>query len=175
MKRQKHGFIYQEEIIDRFSLSPESGYTSKWDAYCDDIPVSIKTTRLGGDIELADFFRQSSIDEDFYLVVGFHDSNNEIIEEHLLYIPKENWNKMIDKTFISIFKELLKNCSNDNSYDEEWKQQISSLKKDWTKKTSNLIRPRFKRDHKSQKRIQCAINNKDFYNYFIPNFEVEME
>ena len=30
-------------------------------------------------------------------------------------------------------------------------------------KTSNLVRPRFKRDHKSQKRIQCAINNKDFY------------
>lgn len=51
---------------------------------------------------------------------------------------------------------------------------IKAQKARWQKETNNLIRPRFKRDHKNQKRIQCAINNKDFYKYFIPNYGVEL-
>ena len=56
--------------------------------------------------------------------------------------------------------------------DALWKQQITLLRKEWSEKTPNLVRPRFKRDHKKQKRVQCAINNKDFYNYFIKRYQI---
>ena len=61
MERQKHGFDYQAEVIERFGLIKDENYTGKWDAYCEGIPVSIKNPKIGSDIELADFFRQSNI------------------------------------------------------------------------------------------------------------------
>ena len=70
-------------------------------------------------------------------------------------------------------KDLLNNITNDVSDDLKWKKEITVLRTEWKNKTTNLIRPRFKRDHKKQKRIQCAINNKDFYNYFIKKYEVK--
>lgn len=174
MERQKHGFNYQAEVIERFGLIKDENYTGKWDAYCEGIPVSIKNPKIGSDIELADFFRQSNINEDFYMIVGFHDHENKsnILEEYVLYIPKEKWAALFDSSFNARFKELLDNCSNEHSYDLIWTKKVKILKADWKKNTSNLIRPRFKRDHKTQKRIQCAINNKDFYNYFIPQYVV---
>ena len=69
---------------------------------------------------------------------------------------------------------MLHNITNDREDDEKWKEMIKTQKIRWQKETKNLIRPRFKRDHKSQKRVQCAINNKDFYNYFIPTYGVEL-
>lgn len=94
-------------------------------------------------------------------------------EEYLLFIPHKEWNKLFDNSFESRFKNLLSSISNERKDDVRWKNEIAILKKEWQSHTPNLIRPRFKRDHKKQKRIQCAINNKDFYNYFIPKYEVK--
>lgn len=116
MERQKQGFDYELEVIKCFSLVKEENYTGKWDAYYNNIPVSIKYEK---------------------------------------------------------FKTLLSSITNNRKDDERWKNEINLLKKEWKNSTPNLIRPRFKRDHKKQKRIQCAINNKDFYNYFIPKYEVK--
>lgn len=66
MERQKHGFEYEKDVIQRFSLVKEGCYTGKWDAYYKDIPVSIKYEKFGSDVELADYFRQTAIDKDFY-------------------------------------------------------------------------------------------------------------
>ena len=46
---------------------------------------------------------------------------------------------------------------------KDGKTKYQILKSDGKIKHLIFIRPRFKRDHKSQKRIQCAINNKDFF------------
>lgn len=174
MERQAHGFSYQKDVIKRFGLVADEEYIGKWDAYCDGIPVSIKNPSYGNDVELADFFRQMSIEQNFYLIVGFHDKANNLIEEHILYINKEDWKGMFDSSFEFKLKKLLEECSNEYSYDDIWKQKITTLKKEWIAATSNKIRLRFKRDHKKQKRIQCAINNKDFYKYFIPHYAIEV-
>ena len=58
--------------------------------------------------------------------------------------------------------------------DEKWTEGRKILSAKWEEQTSNLIRPRFKRDHKTQKRMQCAINYTDFYNYFIPKYRKEI-
>ena len=72
-------------------------------------------------------------------------------------------------------KAFLANITNSSIDDEKWKKGISIYKKLWGKETPNLVRLRFKRDHKTQKRMQCAINNKIFYDYFLKHYGVDKE
>ena len=64
-------------------------------------------------------------------------------------------------------KQELKKITNLRSDDNIWKLFIRKYRNSYPK--TNLIKLRFKRDHKKQKRIQCAIS----YNNFISNFEVK--
>lgn len=173
MERQKAGFVYQEDVINRFNLTPDKNYTGHWDAYAKGVPVSIKLEKRNSDVEMADFFRQATITQDFILIVGFWEKEkSNIVEEKVLFIPTKEWNNFFDTSFIPLFQQLLNNFSNDRKDDEKWKREIKKFKKQWEEKTPNLIRPRFKRDHKKQKRIQCAINNKDFFSYFVKKYEI---
>ena len=173
-ERQKHGFTYEKQIIEKMGIIPSNDYTSEWDGFLNNIPVSIKLEQYGSDIELADYFRNSKKNQDFYLIVGFWEKEKtNIIEERILLIAGQEWQALFNESFTVKFKELLNNITNDYSDDEKWRKSISELRKDWKKQTPNLIRPRFKRDHHTQKRIQCAINNKDFYTYFIPKYQVK--
>lgn len=174
MERQKHGFSFEQEIIQKYNLTPSTNYTEKWDGYYNTIPVSIKTEKLGSDIELADFRRNANNQDSFYLIVGFWEGNySNIVETKILFINGKEWHNLFPNEFIDIFQNCLDSVSNDKNDDEKWKALIKDAKNQWQHSTKNLIRPRFKRDHKKQKRIQCAINNKDFYNYFIPKYGVE--
>ena len=117
-----------------------------------------------------------NICEDFYLFVGFWEQDkNNIIENYCLYIPANIWKTLFNFNLQKDFKNLLANITNQISDDLRWKEEINLLRSKWKQTTPNLIRPRFKRDHKNQKRIQCAINNKDFYNYFVKNFQIEVK
>lgn len=175
-ERQIHGFLFEQFIIEHFNLEKCNNYTSKWDAYYNNVPVSIKYEKANSDIELADFFRQSEINEDFYLLVGFWDGDkSNVVDVKLLYIEHNSWSNMFDTSISKELKTLLAEITNDYSDDQKWKSWCSKIRKQWTSKTENLIRLRFKRDHKRQKRIQCAINNKDFFSKFIPRFEVRID
>ena len=64
---------------------------SKWDGEFNGLPISIKTEKFGSDVEMADFFRNQQVNEDFYLLVGFwKDQKDNIVEEHLLKIKAMN-------------------------------------------------------------------------------------
>lgn len=174
-ERQGHGFAFEEKVISHFKMTPSDSYTSEWDAYFNGHPVSIKVAKFGSDIEMADYFRNSNKTEDFYLVVGFWEGEKtNIISSHMLFIPHQDWINLFAKGFDVQLRELLNEITNSYEDDDEWQRRISNLKKQWKRETPNLIRPRFKRDHGSQKRIQCAINNKDFYNHFVKRYEVDL-
>ena len=180
MERQAHGFSYQAEKIKQYNLStidPATGeellYTDKWDAFYNNIPVQIKDKKIGGNIELADIFRQSETTEDFILIVGFWEKEKtNIIEEHILYINGNEWHSYFDPICLDKYQTLLKTITNDHSDDAKWTQAINQLRKEWSQATPYLIVPRPKRDHKNQKRIQCAINKVVFYKHFLPKYEV---
>ena len=175
MERQKHGFIFEEYVKNKYDIELNKEYTAAWDGVLNGYPVSIKCEKYGSDIELADYFRNSNIEHDFYLIVGFwQDSKDNIVEEKILFIKGDEFHLLFDETFSVRFKELLNNITNSVEDDDKWKKAITALRKEWSVSTPNLIRPRFKRDHKTQKRIQCAINNKDFYSYFCKKYEVEI-
>lgn len=172
-ERQIHGFNYQSYIINKYNLKAENNYTGKWDAYFHGIPVSIKTKKLGGNIEMADIFRQCNVESDFILQVGFWENvENNIVKEYTLYIPKIEWNCLFDQDCLIQYKNLINTISNNSIDDKKWTNEINRLRRLWKTRTPYLVVPRPKRDHKTQKRIQCAINYKPFCNYFIPKYSV---
>lgn len=176
-ERQRHGFDFETFIKAKFAIEPcdEGHYTYKWDGMLNDYPVSIKTEQLGSDIEMASFERNATNKDSFYLIVGFwKDSKDNIVTIETLFIEGQEWHQLFDEDIVNECKEFLATITNDYSDDEAWSQGCKTLKKKWQSNTLNLIRPRFKRDHKKQKRMQCAINYNDFYNYFVPRYRKEI-
>lgn len=172
-ERQSHGFTFEADVIKKYGLATELNYTAKWDAYFKNTPVSIKMAKQNTEIGLGDIFRQMSVTQDFYFIVGFWSGTTDnLVEERILYIPKEIWISLFSEEFNFRFTNLLTEITNEHKDDGRWVQEITQLKKEWKLATNNLIRPRFKRDHKSQKRIQCAINYNDFQTYFCKYYEV---
>lgn len=167
MERQKHGFDFENFVIKKFNLIKEAKYTAEYDAYTkNNIPVQIKLEKEGSDIELADIFRNYQKSSDFILIVGFWSGQKDNITKiYSVYFDIDYFKSNFDDELLKIFRKFLDEITNNKKDDERWKNQISDFKKRWKNKTPNFIRPRFKRDHKSQKRIQCAINNKDFLHY----------
>lgn len=176
MERQNHGFKFEKSIMEDYNIIPSIDYTAKWDGFLDGVPVSIKVEQYGSDIELADFRRNATNTEDFYLIVGFWEGQKDnIVDIQVLYISGDEWHELFPSHFIEDFQSLLDNITNSHDDDEKWKTITRQARKNWQNETSNLVRPRFKRDHKTQKRIQCAINNGDFYKYFVPKYGVDLD
>lgn len=176
-ERQKHGFEFEKYVKALYNIQPcpNGNYTYKWDGILNNYPVSIKTEKLGSDIEMASFTRNASNTDDFYLIVGFWDGTKDnIVAIETLFISGAEWHSLFDQDIVQECQNLLNSVTNDASDDEKWKNGIKLLIEKWQTKTENLIRPRFKRDHKTQKRMQCAINNGDFYTYFVSKYRKEL-
>ena len=189
--RQQHGFDYQDYVIEQLGLKPDKNYRGKNDAYYQEkdgieYPVQIKFIKKGSAIDLGDYSRNKNKTKNFVLIIGFWKGiKGNIIEEYILYPPVEWWVglfKIRDGFDVEMY-EFLKNISNNVTDDDKWikgrKKFTEKWKTDWLlynqefeKKweeeyPERLILPRFKRDHKHQKRIQCAIPNEKFYKHFL--------
>lgn len=174
-ERQKHGFdfqVYAQKLFGLTKTSQTKKYTAKWDAYYNDSPVSVKTEQIGTDIEMASFRRNASNLDNFYLIVGFWEGQEDnIVKIETLYVNGEEYHQLFNQELVKKCLTFVKNISNDRKDDEKWKKGIEALKKEWQENTPNLVRPRFKRDHSKQKRMQCSINYSDFYSYFMPRYQ----
>ena len=176
-ERQSHGFKFEAFVKEKFNIlpCPEGHYTYKWDGILNGYPVSIKTEKNGSDIEMASFTRNAVNIDSFYLIVGFWEgSKDNIVAIETLFIDGTEWHQLFDENIVQECQNFLQKISNDASDDAHWREGCNELKNKWSIATPNLIRPRFKRDHKTQKRMQCAINYSDFYNYFIPKYRKEI-
>jgi len=189
--RQQHGFDYQNYVIKLLGLKPDKNYIGKNDAYCQEkdgieYPVQIKFIKKGSAIDLGDYRRNKNKTKNFAFIVGFWEGiKGNITEEHILYPPFEWWTGLFsaDDNFDTDMYKFLGSISNNISDDIKWIAGRKKLTKRWNdywishsvefeKKweeeyPKRLIIPRFKRDHKTQKRIQCAIPNKMFYSHFL--------
>jgi hypothetical protein len=166
-ERQKHGFDYEREVIERYSLMKSKNYTAEYDAYYNGIPVQIKCIKHGCAIEMGDYKRNSRKKDDFILIIGFwKGKEHKIIKEIVLYIDHEKFNEQLrfgdENLYHKIIAEmnLITNLKVD---DEKWKQFCKKYKGLWP--ITSLFSIRFKRDHKKQKRIQCAIPWKNFVTF----------
>lgn len=176
-ERQVHGFKFESFIKEKYNIEPcpEGHYTYKWDGMLNGYPVSIKTEQQGTDVEMASFNRNAENTDNFYLIVGFWEgSKDNIVAIETLFIDGAEWHQIFNEEIVKECQKFLTEITNDYSDDEKWNNGCKILKEKWAQTTPNLIRPRFKRDHKKQKRMQCAINYSDFYNYFIPKYRKEI-
>lgn len=188
MERQKHGFIYENNVIvnrnltdwkDYIKKNPNTDsdgiYTSTWDAIDESKrgihftgkPVQIKCIKKGASVDLGDIFRNSYKKENFDLIVGFwENSKTNIVEEYVIEVDYKKWNSLFQWNRYEELRDWITNkVSNDKSYDNQWKSECKMYKKDWG--TDRIIQPRFKRDSKKQKRIQCGISYKNFIQYLV--------
>lgn len=163
MERQHHGFLFEQKYINENNLIKAVSYTEPFDAYSvDGVPYQIKTIKSGQSIDLGDYFINSNKTTDFILVIGFWQTDKtNIINVYKIHIDCEKWNELLSFDYKDSLKHWIKNISNERSFDDIWKEEVNKWKLLYGN-NKRLIKLRFKRDHKSQKRIQCAINKADF-------------
>lgn len=170
-ERQGHGFEYEQNVVQRFGLQKSTNYISPFDSMCGDIPVQIKCIKFGCAIELGDYFRNKQKNCNFILIIGFwKDSKDNIIEEYIFFVKFDvfiaNLHYDADEQMIAELK-LISNLYED---DDCWEAYCNRHKSRFAT-FHNKIDIRFKRDHKTQKRIQCAISWNNFNTWFKPTFE----
>lgn len=178
LERQRHGIIYEDSVISRFGLSKATSYTSEFDAFTKNgTPVSIKTKKINCAPELADYFRNARISQDFFLVVGFwSNSKSEISNEVVCYVKCDEWKKQFPEDWEDRIRGLISSASCDRIYDSEWRKERLSLQRDYNafrKQNGIYIVLRPKRDHKKQIRMQCAIDAFEYRTIFVPRYGVD--
>jgi hypothetical protein len=187
-ERQLHGFLFETIEIEKRNITKWSDYlnkypntisdgiyTSTWDAIDENQvgvnfngrPVQIKCIKLGGSVELGDIFRNANKNENFDLIVGFwKTSKSNIVDIYLVKVDYKKWNNLFTYDKYDEWRDWITNkVSNAYSYDAQWKLECKKYKEDWG--ISRIIQPKFKRDHKTQRRIQCGISYRNFIKYFI--------
>lgn len=179
--RQNHGFLEEEYIRQNYSFRKSSKYTSRWDGYLSsstiendvdfvdysllEIPVSIKTKKLGGCLEMGSLLRNATVDTDFVLFAGMWQGQTKtIVKRHIIYVPRSVWNSIFNMELSRKMNDIFKDndISNDRIQDDEWKKISTEYRKEWNK-SNQAINVLFKRDHKNQRRVQCSIR-RDFFN-----------
>ena len=171
-ERQGHGFAYEQRTLERFSLTKCKNYTSEFDATCGHIQVQVKCIKQGGAIELGCYNRNKNKKHSFILIIGFwRGSKDNIVEECIYFIDCNEYtmNLKYDKDAEMIAEmKLISNLKED---DVRWRDFCAKHKTSW-KEQNNHIDIRFKRDHKTQKRIQCAISWKNYNTWFKETFKM---
>lgn len=170
-ERQSHGFRYEHAVLQRYGISKSKKYTSEYDNVDEAFPLQIKCIQYGGDIELGSYKRNKNKNKDFYLFIGFwKDNKDNIIEEVVYRIDHNHWvsNLQYDKDSQMFMEmELISNLHDD---DDRWEQFCCKHKQGW-ETFGNKLSIRFKRDHKTQKRIQCAIPLRHYETWFKSTFK----
>lgn len=165
-EEQKHGFEYEKYFCEKTGAILSNNYRDKFDAYLNNIPIQIKYMKENTEICMGDFFRQSQIDTDFILHIASWKNNinnqKELCSNSLtFFIEAKKWKSEFDffppilmeemKTEFSLITNLVVDDDRFHEYTKKYHKYFEG----------KFIQLRFKRDHKSQKRIQCAIPNKN--------------
>lgn len=168
-ERQRHGFDFQSQYIKGNNLIPDNNYTGEFDAYTQGgTPVQIKTYKKGMEMEMGDLKRNLHKSQDFLLVSACYTERHQagkIFEEpRCQYIRHDEYKNCIGipENLEDEMYSLLGEISNDRKDDARWKEECRNLKS----QAGGIIHPRFKRDHKSQKRIQAAIPKRSLEKFF---------
>jgi hypothetical protein len=163
--KQHHGFLYEQNVIDKFKLQKATQYTSPFDAHRGSFNVQIKCMQHGTSVEFGDYMRNKKKTENFILVVGFwKDAKDNIIQEDIFNVNADHFRNNLyypyDKEMFAEMKLIT------NGYEDDiiWLEFCKRHRLKW-REFNNHIDLRFRRDHKRQKRIQCGVSWKR-YNYW---------
>ena len=176
-ERQSHGFKFEQLCNNMLSnLTLFEGYTNIDDALYDTgrhtVRVSIKSINYNGEICLGDIFRIVDISEPLLMLVGNHFRGKAPDSIDAYYLPNGFPGIMNGKSgdvsdLCHRFYDYMLSEDNLNKrgYDKKWAEErrrfldayIGLFGEEDRNDQNIFIHPRPKRDHKHQRRIQCAI------------------
>jgi hypothetical protein len=175
---QSHGFAFEQWVKQTFFGISKSVYTQKWDVEKEHnsgdkipqelrgIPVSIKTAKYGSPIGLGDAIRQFHIEEDFLFIVGFWIQKEKmekvIVAAEGVKVSRSEWRNLWSPITLEKLKELdsiIKDYQKD--YKEVRYQAKEMKKKEPYCLTQIVLNPKI--DSKSQRRLQCSLPFKVFW------------
>lgn len=169
--RQWHGFEYEKKIIQKYNMQKTANYTAEYDSMLHNIPIQIKCMKHGTSVEFGDYFRNKQKEKDFILIVGFWKEDKiNIKEEYILKVNSQLYTDNLKYYFDEDLRYGLKHISNNVCDDKRWKAYCHLHRQQWQEMDNNLAL-RFRRDHKTQKRIQCGVSWKMFNEWFRQEFE----
>ncbi len=177
---QNHGLQFEEWVKDTFFGGYSGGYTQKWDIPAErnnghivppdfrGLPVSIKVAQYGSPIGLGDAIRQREINVSFVMIVGFWkqrtDSEKWFEDIGVSKFTAKNWSGLwgaIDKKSLKEIDTRIKNLelhySEARKLARKWKKETVE-----TSASTIVINPKI--DSKKQRRIQCSLPFKVFWN-----------
>lgn len=172
MERQKHGLDFQEAVVEALGYKSNT-YSAKFDARkindCElETGVSVKYQRFKADLSFGDIERQLIIDEPFELIAGFwQHSKYTVVEFYHIMVCPNLWQSLFgDRFIIQEFQNYIKfEVQQDATYRATvWKKRRIEFQTRYNL-TSPVIKMRPKVSN-SNKRLQCAINYKDFIEIF---------
>lgn len=171
-ERQIYGFKYQTEFCEKNNLKEVDGYTDKFDAVDKKgLFYQIKTYKNKGELMMADPFRYIENKKDFVLVIANRDNDDKILSERKFLIKNEVLQNFFDredfKFRVHYCQQLLKSVSNEEKDDEYFTEHMKIEKE---ARKYSIINIQAKRDHKSQKRVQWSIPNRNI-NTFLSIFK----
>jgi hypothetical protein len=164
--RQQHGFDYENYVFQQKNYRKSSNYIDIWDGYDHQgTPLLLKFFKDGSELPLSDVFRNSNRRVPFRLIWATWSGNkNNIVSEGEIMVDGNKFSDEFVFEDSDQMKNWIQNVSNDHSYDPTWKSECKYWKEKWGK--DRIVQPRFKRDHKTQKRIQSAVANKNITTFF---------
>jgi hypothetical protein len=174
---QKHGFWFQDWVTTTFFPGYESPYGAKWDIPAEEntthgrIPISIKTAKYPSPIGLGDAVRQFIIDEDFMLAVAFwRQTGNlkKVVNVSVACVKRELWRSLWHPVTLKALQDLdaiIKDMS--QHYSEVRKTAQREKAKYPFTECSVTLNPKI--DSKSQRRLQCSIPFRCFFERVAPN------
>lgn len=175
--RQDHGFVFQSGVSNLLGLWVPPEYTAKWDAYdyeptdgTDPDPYSFKNVNITNNIELGSLERQATLTRDFHLYVSFWANEGLNMKRiHVMDVEAAYWRSLWPTNLTPFLAAAaFKGITNSRDDDAIWKTRQKELKEAWAAALpkGSPMNVHYKRDHGTQKRVQCSIGKEGFNELF---------
>ncbi len=170
---QSHGFSFEKWVRDTLFNEYSGHNTQKWDIPPEfnqhptlphdfrNIPVSVKTAKVGSPIGLGDILRQRRISEPFLMIVGFwrQRTPSEKWFEDIGWVKftPSIWNGLWGSLSLTQISEIDQVVKDRNTHYTIAREKAQHLKRLASGTSGNQIVINPKIDSKKQRRIQCSL------------------
>jgi hypothetical protein len=152
------------------------GYTHKWDLPAElnpdssGGPISIKTAKWNSGIGFGDARRQFQIDQKFTLLVGFWEqggSQKRVVKVVSVVVMPDLWASLWKPVKFADLQKLDEQIKDRNLHYKA-ARRIANTTVNMPPFTDSVFRANRKIDSKGQRRLQCSLTQKNFFDYLAP-------
>jgi len=182
-ERQANGWIIEDFIIHNSNYSEllnQKYNTKEFDCYSKkyNIPVQIKAKKISRGLLYMNNDKKKHIqielgegnngclpkNSDFILDIITYNTHNMTVNRVLFFIDSNKWNNAINPLNDTILSQhhVFNGITKKHEDDAKWRKRRTEITKEYYDAMPDCkFKPRFKRDHKGQKRVQMAISDWD--------------